>query len=162
MPSVCLAELGSCQLEFRALAHYTGRAEYAKAVGCSIFLLTSHLTLHSQVDRVSEALHKLAPPDGLYPMDYMVEGVKPKDSAFSCCDCKPEARLIVSPARAAVGGCGDSTYEYFLKGYLLTNMTESRWLDMCTYVPWNDITIGTELHPKTSPPLRVSLRTSSI
>jgi hypothetical protein len=29
---VILSEIATCQLEFRALAHYTGRAEYVKAV----------------------------------------------------------------------------------------------------------------------------------
>jgi hypothetical protein len=60
---VFLAEIGSCQLEFRALAHYTGRAEYAKAV-----------------DRVSEHLRTLKVKEGLYPLTYKIEGGIPEDS----------------------------------------------------------------------------------
>jgi hypothetical protein len=61
-PSVILSEIGSASLEFRALAHYTGRAEYARVV-----------------DGVTTFLQNVKHTDGLLPLRYSRTTGRPQD-----------------------------------------------------------------------------------
>lgn len=102
--SALLAEIGSCQLEYKYLAHITGRREYFDVVN-NITVALGKLQ-QKQIHQSSSSL------GGMLPTRYSVQTGEPIDEAIS------------------VGAEADSAYEYFLKGYLLTSRSETQLLDM--------------------------------
>jgi hypothetical protein len=82
---LALAEIASCQLEFRALAHFTGKYEYARAVRVYSAPVVARLiiTASHQVDRVTEHLRNNALVEGLYSTAYARTG-EPMNSQSAC------------------------------------------------------------------------------
>jgi hypothetical protein len=78
--SLILSEIGTCQLEFRALAHYTGRAEYVKAVSDGAFAPLYRTTARLQVDFITDHLRTVNHTDGLFPVTFSKENGLPWDS----------------------------------------------------------------------------------
>jgi mannosyl-oligosaccharide alpha-1,2-mannosidase len=77
-----------------------------------------------------EHLRSLHPMDGLYPLTYFKSDGSPADrmlpptvSCLCITNCNAE--------KASVGAFADSSYEYFLKQWLLSNRTEPSLRDMC-------------------------------
>lgn len=102
--SSLLAEIGSCQMEYKYLAHITGRREY--------FAVVDNIT--DTLERIQQK--QLQDPKsilgGMLPTHYSVPTGEPIDEAVT------------------VGALADSAYEYLLKGYLLSGRSERRLLDM--------------------------------
>ncbi|PSS29750.1 hypothetical protein PHLCEN_2v2898 [Hermanssonia centrifuga] len=90
-----LSEMGSCQMEYRYLAHLTGRPEYVRVV-----------------DHVTEHMRQHEERGGLFPTTYDLNSGDAKGNSYS------------------VGSLADSAYEYLIKLWLMTDRTESKYLDM--------------------------------
>ena len=110
--------MGSCQLEYRYLAHLTGKVEYVRAVSAlhpnlSCMVRLNHETRYVQVDRVTDFLQDRVEHSGLYPLTFNLGTGIPTSTMFS------------------VGAWADSAYEYLLKQWLQSGRSEPRYLDMC-------------------------------
>ena len=112
-----LSEMASCQMEYRYLAHLTGRPEYVRLVSPSSNLSISRFDADAagpKVDRITEHMLEVEEHGGLYATTFDLRTGKPASNTYS------------------VGALADSAYEYRLKEWLLTGRTEQRYHDMCT------------------------------
>lgn len=108
-----LSEMASCQMEYRYLAHLTGRPEYVKHVSPAVRLLCNGASPKFQVDVVTNFLRRHEEKQGLFALSFSLVSGQAQGNSFS------------------VGARADSAYEYLLKQWLMTGRTEKKFLDMC-------------------------------
>ncbi|KIY72384.1 glycoside hydrolase family 47 protein [Cylindrobasidium torrendii FP15055 ss-10] len=116
-PDALLAESASCQVEYKYLAHLTGRADYFHAVDRVMGVLEAantdaHPDTEDPEDAPKTGLIRHMQSKGAFPTVWDIETGKPKTLAFSA------------------GGLADSAHEYFLKQYLLSAKSEPRTLSL--------------------------------
>ncbi|KZS96517.1 seven-hairpin glycosidase [Sistotremastrum niveocremeum HHB9708] len=103
--SALLAEIGSCQMEYKYLAYLTGRKEYFDTVND----ITDRME-RAQLEE--EEFVRTGGLNGMWGTRWDIGSGESVDQYI------------------AVGALADSAYEYLLKGYLLSGRTEKRLLDM--------------------------------
>lgn len=74
-----------------------------------------------QVDHLTDFLQQNTEQGGLFPMHFALSNSQPAAGKYS------------------VGAEADSAYEYLLKQWLMTNKTESHFLDMCKSTPSQNV-----------------------
>ncbi|KAG8900579.1 hypothetical protein FRB99_005969, partial [Tulasnella sp. 403] len=114
--NVGVAGMASFQLEFKYLAHITGRKDYySKArsyLPCVSLGILCSLDLFSKAAGVNQVMRTYQDPSGLLSDYFNTDSGTPQTTRFS------------------VGAGSDSAYEYLLKQYLLTAKSEPSTLDM--------------------------------
>ncbi|KZT32445.1 seven-hairpin glycosidase [Sistotremastrum suecicum HHB10207 ss-3] len=151
--SALLAEIGSCQMEYKYLAYLTGRKEYFDTVND----ITDRMERAQLVQlRVAEA-KKLREAKAAAKEAAVGDGVDLEDDSSEAEGGKVVIQEEIEEEEEfvrtgglngmwgtrwdigsgesvdqyiAVGALADSAYEYLLKGYLLSGRTEKRLLDM--------------------------------
>ena len=84
--AVHFSEIASCQVEFRALSHLTGKPEYVKAVRNYVpkFITGGRfMTIPQQVDKITDHLRSLNVKEGLYPLKYLKSDGSPIGCKYS-------------------------------------------------------------------------------
>ncbi|KZT41641.1 seven-hairpin glycosidase [Sistotremastrum suecicum HHB10207 ss-3] len=92
---ILFAEIASCQIEYKYLAHLTGKTKYFHAV-----------------DKIIGIMEKGQREDGMWSTFWNTSSGEQLNDHVS------------------VGAWADSSYEYLLKGYLLSNRTETRLMSL--------------------------------
>jgi mannosyl-oligosaccharide alpha-1,2-mannosidase len=106
------AEGMSCQMEYKYLAHATGRTEY-----------------YEKVEAVMTLMYNAQVTDGLFPTLWSTSTGLPINSSSEFHSYFSSFNWILD--HVSVGAFADSAYEYLLKQYLLTERSEQRAVDLC-------------------------------
>lgn len=112
-----LAEVASCQMEFKYLAKVTGKKKFYEAA-----------------DRVTKTLLKADTshlPHGLLPSMWNLETGQPSNRTYVFIMLELHILTAFYAEQITIGALADSAYEYFLKQYLLTNQTEKESIELC-------------------------------
>jgi mannosyl-oligosaccharide alpha-1,2-mannosidase len=110
------AEGLTCQMEYKYLAHATGRTQF-----------------YEKVEDIMTLMHNANVADGLFPTLWDTHSGKPTNGAYHNLYILQQSVLKRTSADLSVGALADSAYEYLLKQYLLTGKSEPKARDLCEF-----------------------------